>query len=588
MPFRASRNSENCSKLPPMTTQPSLEAVERKLAVPAADAQWDSYAPEFAALQASDLTAQDVPAWLERWSTLSARLQGSASKLSTHADLHTDDDAIQQRYQTFMAEVIPQAERANQALTEKLLAVPGYVPGPDFALNYRRFRDAAALFREANVDLGVTHNQQINRHSVITGNQKVRLGDEELTVPQAKQLTDSPDRQQREEAWRALQASNQAMAPELDAVMLDLIGTRRQLARNADEADFRAYRWKELDRVDYAPAQCLDFHAAVQGEVVPLLSDLVGDIARQLGLGSLRPWDYNRNNLLDPEGRESLRPFNTGAELEALAQQTFERLDADLAARFRQMRETGLLDLESRPGKMTHAYCNYFPTTNEPFVLMNVVGTAEDVRVLFHEVGHAFHGFYSGDAQPLVWNRWSPIEFVEIPSMAMEFLTLDHLSHALSADELARYRRKQLEGVIAFLPWAAQMDAFQHWLYAEAPQDVTVADLDAKWLELDRTFHPFVDWSGLDEGIRAKGWHYYHIFQVPFYYIEYAMCYLAAVALWRSARQDPAAALERYKAALRLGNTVSVPELYRAAGAEFRFDREYIRGLMGFLKEQLG
>ena len=575
------------ARLPPMTTQSNLEAVEHKLMVPADDAQWASYAPEFAALQEADLTAEDVPAWLERWSSLTARLQGSASKLSTHADLHTDDDAIQQRYQTFVAEVLPQAERASQSLTEKLLAVPDYVPAPDFALNYRRFRDAAALYREANVDLGVTHNQQINRHSVITGNQKVSLGGQELTLPQAKQQLDSPDRAQREEAWRALAASNAAIAPDLDAVMLDLIRTRRQLARNADEVNFRDYRWKELDRVDYTPQQCLDFHASARDEVVPLLSSLVGDLARQLGLESLRPWDYNRSNLLDPEGRASLKPFGTGAELEALAQQTYESLDPDLAARFRQMRESGLLDLESRPGKMTHAYCNYFPTTNEPFVLMNVVGTAEDVRVLFHEVGHAFHGFYSGDAQPLVWNRWSPIEFVEIPSMAMEFLTLDHLSHVFSDDELARYRRKQLEGVIAFLPWAAQMDAFQHWLYAEAPEDVTIADLDAKWLELDRTFHPFIDWSGLDESVRAKGWHYYHIFQVPFYYIEYAMCYLAAVAIWRAARQDPAAALGRYKDALRLGNTVSVPELYRAAGAEFRFDREYIRGLMEFLQEQL-
>ncbi|WP_339097569.1 M3 family oligoendopeptidase [Deinococcus sp. VB142] len=564
----------------------SPAAVERKLTVTDAETQWDTYAAEFAELQAAPLTAADVPAWLRRWSDLSARLGGVASRLSISADLHTDDEAVQERFRRFTAEVSPQASRAGQALTEKLLAVPDYVPAPDFALGYRRFRDAAALYREANVDLNVKHREQMNRHSVLTGNQRVHLDGEELTIPQAKQRLDSPDRAEREKAWHALQASNQALAPQLDAVMLDLIATRWQLARNADEANFRDYRWKELDRVDYAPADCRAFHAAVRDEVVPLLSRMMGDLAAQLGLESLRPWDYNRNNLLDPQGRGSLKPFSTGAELEDLAQQAFAGLDADLAARFEQMRG-GLLDLESRPGKMTHAYCQYFPVTNEPFVLMNVVGTSEDMRVLFHEVGHAFHGFFSGEAQPLVWNRWSPIEFVEIPSMAMEFLMLDHLSHVFTPDEQGRYLHKQLEGVIAFLPWAMQMDAFQHWLYAEAPADVQVADLDAKWLELDRTFHPFVDWSGLDEGIRAKGWQYYHIFQEPFYYIEYAMCYLAAVAIWRSARQDPAAALERYKSALRLGDTVGVPRLYEAAGAEFRFDREYIHGLMTFLQEQL-
>ncbi|GGK25088.1 oligoendopeptidase F [Deinococcus malanensis] len=564
-----------------------LEAVERKLQVTDTQGRWETYAPRFAALQEQDLTAADVPGWLAKWSVLSAELNDAGSKLSVHADLHTDDDAAQTRYQTFLAQVMPSAQRAGHALIQKLLAVPDYTPPSDFALNYRRFRDAAALFREANVDLGVTHEAQKNRHSVLTGNQKVMLGGQELTIPQAKQRLDSPERGEREEAWHALAESNLKVAGDLDHVMLELIATRRQLARNADEANYRDFRWKELDRVDYTPADCRAFHDAVRDEVVPLTTELMGDIAAQLDLDCVRPWDYNRNNLLDPQGRESLRPFKTGEELEELAQRAFAGLDEGLAARFGQMRQGGLLDLESRPGKMTHAYCQYFPTTNEPFVLMNVVGTAEDVRVLFHEVGHAFHGFYSGDAQPLVWNRWSPIEFVEIPSMAMEFLTLDHLSHALGDDELARYREKLLQGVVTFLPWAAQMDAFQHWLYAEAPDGLTVADLDRKWLELDQTFHPFVEWEGLDERIRAKGWQYYHIFQVPFYYIEYAMCYLAAVSIWREARNDAAGAMERYKASLRLGSAYPVPELYRAAGAEFRFDREHIRGLMAFLKEQL-
>ncbi|UBV42882.1 M3 family oligoendopeptidase [Deinococcus taeanensis] len=565
----------------------NLRAVEAKLAVPAPATRWETYAPRYQVLLDAPLNAGTVPAWLGEWNTLSSELAAAAARLSTHADLHTDRPEVQERFQAFVAQVMPEAKRAEQALKEKLLAVPDYVPAADFALAFRRMRDAAALFREANVTLGVTHEQQKNRHSVISGNQSVSLNGETLTIPQARQRLDSPDRAAREAAWHALTRSALNVAGDLDEVMLDLIATRWQLARNADQPTFRDYQWRVLDRVDYTPEDCVAFHEAVRDEVVPLTAALVQGVARELGLDHVRPWDYNRSNLLDPQGRAPLVPFQTGAELEALAQQAFDRLDSGLGARFRQMRDGSLLDLESRPGKMTHAYCQYFPTTNEPFVLMNVVGTAEDLRVLFHEVGHAFHGFYSGDAQALVWNRWSPIEFVEIPSMAMEFLTLDHLGHVFTPDELARYRQKQLEGVIAFLPWAAQMDAFQHWLYAEAPETVTVDQLDAKWLELDRTFHPFVNWDGLDERARAKGWQYYHVFQVPFYYIEYAMCYLAAVGVWRGAQTDPQGALDRYTTSLRLGSTVSVPDLYRAAGVEFRFDRAHIRGLMAFLQTQL-
>ncbi|THF86586.1 oligoendopeptidase F [Deinococcus sp. KSM4-11] len=565
----------------------TLDAVEHKLAVPPAASQWSAYAPGFRALLDEPLDAPAVPGWLTRWSELSSTLAEVAGKLSTHADLHTDQPDVQQRYQSFLADVMPNAERADQALREKLLAVPGYTPAADFALTYRRFRDAAALFREANVELGVMHEQQKNRHSVITGNQSVTLDGEALTIPQARQRLDSPDRAARESAWRALSDSNLRVSAALDEVMLDLLVTRRQLARNADEPDFRAYQWRALDRVDYTPTDCRAFHEAVQVEVVPVLAGLVEQVAAQLELDTVRPWDYNRNTLLDPEGRAPLIPFSGAEELEDLAADVFTKLDGDLAGRFAYMRGHGLLDLESRPGKMTHAYCQYFPTRNEPFVLMNVVGSAEDVRVLFHEVGHAFHGFYSGESQPLLWNRWSPTEFVEIPSMAMEFLTLDHLGGVFPTEALARYRTSQLQGVVAFLPWAAQMDAFQHWLYHDAPQGVDIAALDAKWLELDRVYHGFVNWDGLDERVRAKGWQYYHIFQVPFYYIEYAMCYLAAVGVWRAAQADEAAALDGYKAALRLGSAASVPELYRAAGVEFRFDREYIRGLMTFLTGQL-
>lgn len=568
-----------------MTT--TLNAVERVLTVSEEATRWDTFAPRYQALLAADLSADAVPGWLAEWSALDAEAGQVGSKLATHADLHTGDPQIQARYTRFLEEVSPQVQRAEQALIQKLLAVPGYTPAPDFALAYRRFQDAAALFREANVELGVTHQAQMNRHGVLTGNQTVTLHGETLTVPQARQRMDSPDRPAREDAWRALTLSAGEVAPQLDALMLELLDTRRRLAANADLPGFRDFMWRRLDRVDYTPQDCRAFHEAVRDEVVPLAARMMEDLATRLGLDTVRPWDYNRNNLLDPQGRGALKPFTTGAELETLAGAAFDGLDADLAGRFRQMRDQGLLDLESRPGKMTHAYCQYFPVDNQPFVLMNVVGTAEDVRVLFHEVGHAFHGFLSGEAQPLVWNRWSPIEFVEIPSMAMEFLTLDHLGHVFSPEELARYREKQLQGVVAFLPWAAQMDAFQHWLYAEAGERPSIADLDAKWLELDRTFHGFVNWEGLDEGVRAKGWQYYHVFQAPFYYIEYAMCYLAAVGIWQEARQDPAGALARYQASLRLGSTVPVPELYRAAGVEFRFDREHIRGLMAFLGEQL-
>ena len=551
-----------------------------------AQTHWAYHAPAYAALMQADLTPGGVPSFLSDWSQASKNFWQVLAVLSLRCDLNTADEAAKASLARFRAGAVPEALRTEQALRQKLLNVPDYDPAPDFALAYRRMRDEAALFCEANVELSVQHAAQMQRYAEITGAQSVDFGGAALTVPEAEALLGSADRSRREQVWQAMQESRAGIRDDLNALIQELLVTRRQLAANAGLSDYRAYRWRQLDRVDYSPQDCLDFHAAVLSEVVPRATALMNDKARQLGLDSLRPWDYSRRTPLDAGARPPLTPFKTAGELEMIAERVFDALDPALGAQFGQMRG-GLLDLGSRPNKMSHAYCEGLEAEGAAFIVMNVVGTAHDVGVLLHETGHAFHFFASARAQPLIWNRWSPLEFIEVPSMAMEYLALSQLEAVYLPAELERVRREQLEGSILFLPWAAQMDAFQHWLYTGAGPAVSCAELDAKWLELDRAFHPWLDWSGLDEAERASGWQYYHIFRAPFYYLEYAMSSLGALSIWQASQSDMPATLERYKHSLSLGNTVSVPELYQAAGTEFRFDQSHVRELMAFVTEEL-
>ncbi|WP_293911563.1 M3 family oligoendopeptidase [Deinococcus sp.] len=576
--------------LPPQTGEDRTP--DDVLVFETAQTTWPHYAQRMAALERAELSPAGVNAWLHDWSELSKEAAQTGAVLGLRADLNTADEAAQSALAAYRGEVGPPMMRAGQVLRRKLLAVQDYTPAPDMVLALRRMQGEAEFYREANVPLEIVHAEQMQRYAEITGAQTVNFGGE-LTVPEAEALLGSADRKRRENVWTAMSASREAARPALNALMQDLLPIRRQLALNADltlpgtqMGDYRAYTWRQLGRVDYTPQDCLDFHAAVLGEVVPLAAEIMGDKARQLGLDTLRPWDYSRRTALDPEGRPPLHPFESAPELEAIAQRVFDALDPELGARFGLMRTGGYLDLASRQGKMSHAYCESLEHADMPFVVMNVVGTSQDLGVLLHEIGHAFHFMASSRAQPLIWNRWSPLEFVEVPSMAMEYLALDQLSAAYLPAELERVRREQLEGSILFLPWAVQMDAFQHWLYTQSAE-LSIADLDAKWLELDRAYHPWLDWSGLDERERAGGWQYYHIFRNPFYYLEYAMCSLGAVDLWRQSRTDKPGTLARYKAALSLGNTATLPELYRAAGTQFRFDAAYLSELMTFLMNEL-
>jgi oligoendopeptidase F len=205
---------------------------------------------------------------------------------------------------------------------------------------------------------------------------------------------------------------------------------------------------------------------------------------------------------------------------------------------------------------------------------MNAVGTAGDVETLLHEGGHAFHVFECAHL-PYIQQLTIPIEFGEVASMSMELLAAPFLTTGnggfYSEPEAARSRIKHLEDIVLFWPYMAVVDAFQHWVYLNGE----AADPDAcdtQWGRLWDRFMPLVDWSGLEQE-KMTGWHRkLHIFQGPFYYVDYGLAQLGAVQIWRNATNDQAGAVKQYREALALGGTLPLVELYERAGAVLAFD----------------
>jgi oligoendopeptidase F len=206
---------------------------------------------------------------------------------------------------------------------------------------------------------------------------------------------------------------------------------------------------------------------------------------------------------------------------------------------------------------------------------MNGVGLASDVRTILHESGHAFHNF-ERLRLPYFQQRIPGLEFAEVASMAMELLASPYLDVQPDGfyplDAARRFRIAHLEHILAFWPYMAVVDAFQHWVYTHHDQATDPASCDAQWMALWRRYLPGVDWSDLDEQAMTGWQRKQHIHRYPLYYIEYGVAQLGAVQVWRSALSDPDRALSQYRQALRLGGTASLPELYQAAGARFAFD----------------
>ncbi len=546
---------------------------------------WAALEPFFQELQHRDITdAAGLERWLLDRSELESVLSEDLAWRYIRMTCDTQDQSRAEAFQFFVQEVEPLTAPYDHALNEKLLASP-YLPELDqarYGVFLRSVRRASEIYREENIPLKTEISTKQQQYAATVGAMTVTLDGEELTLPRAADRLKSLSRPVREQAWRAIQARRLQDSQPLDQLFTELVELRHQVALNAGFANFRDYMFAALGRFDYTAEDCFNFHSAIGATVVPLINEF--DEARRaaLKLPALRPWDLD----VDPSGQPPLHPFQTGAELLDKTITVFQRLDPFLGDCLRTMRQMGHLDLESRKGKAPGGYNYPLDETGVPFIFMNATSSLRDVVTMLHEGGHAVHSFLTRRL-PLSADKHPPSEVAELASMSMELMSMDHWDVFFSDPaELRRAKKTHLESVLETFPWVATIDKFQHWIY-ENP-DHTEAQRHQRWIEIFQDFNQrTVSWSGLEQ-FRPYLWQkQLHLYEVPFYYIEYAMAQLGAIAVWRNFRQDPAAALAGYQRALSLGYTVPIGEVYAAAGIRFDFSTDYLRQLADFVREEM-
>ena len=538
---------------------------------------WQQIAPYYDDLLTRELSAANVEQWLTDWTRISALLDELNTRYTIATTVNTADEETDRRYKVYLDEIVPPMMEAEQKVKEKLLA-SGLEPA-GFAVPLRKLRTDAALYREANLPLLNEARKQMLEYEQLAGARTVEWEGKEIPLTQLYPVLEEPDRARRERAWRLRDARILADTPALANLWRRMIETRARIAANAGFDNYRSYRWQQLYRFDYTPDDTKRFHAAIEEVVVPAAQRINARRREQLGVPVLRPWDSD----VDLTGRAPLRPYATIDELEARTSNIFHAVDQQLGGYFDIMRREGLLDLDSRQNKAPGGYSLAYTVTRRPFIFANSTGTHEDVQTLLHEGGHAFHSF---EVAPLPYlqqrqEQMTPIEFAEVASMGMEllaspYLTMEH-GGFYTPQQAARARVDNMRGFILFWPYMAMIDALQHWIYENQEEAADLARCDDYWATLEDRFHPDLDWSGLETEKRTF-WHRQgHVFTDPLYYIEYGVAQLGAVQLFGNAQRDQAAAVAAYRRALALGATVSLPELYTAAGIRFAFDAATLR-----------
>jgi oligoendopeptidase F len=545
---------------------------------------WAQIKPYMDDLLKRPLSPTSLDDWVMDWSDLNRILSEIYARLWVATTLNTADQHAKNRFNTYLDETYTPSQAANQVLKQKLLASGLNPKGFDIPL--RHMRVETEIFRDENLPLLSQEKKLENEYDEIIGAETVEWEGREVTPTQLQPVYLSQNRAKREKAWRLAMERRLADREALNELWGRMLNIRVQIANHAGFQDYRSYRWKELLRFDYTPENCIQFHQAIEQVVVPAARRIYEKRQKLLDLNTLRPWDL----YVDLLGRAALKPYQTIAELVDKVSAIFHRVDPELGKYFEIMRSKGLLDLGNRKGKAPGAYCNNYDMVMLPFIFENAVGLHADVATLLHEGGHAFHVF---EEAHLPYYHQLPVgmEFAEVASMAMELLASPYLAASeggfYSEKDAARALIEHLEEAVLFWPYMAVVDAFQHWAYTNQAAASVPDNCDDKWAELWQRYMIGVDWSGMDD-MMVTGWQRkQHIFEVPFYYVEYGLASLGAFQVWRNALKDQKGAVAAYRQALALGGTVPLPKLYETAGARFAFDGKTIRDVVSLAEEKI-
>ncbi|WP_280768717.1 M3 family oligoendopeptidase [Salipaludibacillus daqingensis] len=537
-----------------------------------------------------ELTEEDITSvaqledWLIRQSDLYDALEEGLTGHYIDFQSQSDSETAKKAFEHDQQVIVPLVKKYEALLDEKFLSSPfiSQLDQNEFKQFIKSKNNAKALFREENISLEVEEDRLATSYFEHTGAITVNWKGEEKTLSEISAYTQDADRETRKNAVQLSAESFLSKESELQEIMSELIQLRQKKAENANEKNYRDYMFKKYERFDYTPEDCKQLAESIRKHVTPLKDKIQQEHKQKLNIDTYRPWDTNGV----AKGLKPLKPFENRNELVQKSAAIFSNLDSRFEELLTTMDNRGMLDLTTRKGKAPGGFCAPLPISQLSFIFMNASTTHDDMITLLHEMGHCIHNDFKKDIS-LSEYRDTPMESSELASMSMELLTMDQWElFYKNKNDLVRAKQDQLKGIIEFLPMGMVVDQFQHWLY-ENPNH-TPEERNEKFAELQKELNSnVVDWSGYEKWSETMWLKILHIFEVPFYFIEYVIAQLGAVQMYKQYRNNPELALSNYKKALTLGASKSLTEVYEAAGIRFDFSEEMIKDLMNFVEDEL-
>ena len=545
---------------------------------------WNKVEPLFENLLKRSINSKkELENWMKDRSELNSVMNEDLAWRYIKMNINTKDEKLAKKFHFWIKEISPNLAPYSHKLNIKLIESPflNELEHEKYNIYLRSVKKQIEIYREENIPLFTEMEAKQQEYGMISAKMTVEFDGKSLTMQQASLILKDTDREKRKTIYNLIQKRRLEDEEKLDNLYDELIILRQKIAKNAGYNNYRDYMFSAMGRFDYKPEDCFDFHNAISKKIVPIITSFEKKRKKELNYVNYRPWD----TAVDVNGLKPLKPFNGGNELTDLTIKCFSKLRPYFGNCISIMKEMKHLDLESKEGKAPGGFMYPLHEIGVPFIYMNSVGSQRDLVTMVHEGGHAIHSFLCRNLE-LTEFKSTPSEVAELASMAMELLSMDYWdTFYKNENELKRAKLEQLEKALGTLPWVAAIDKFQHWVYTNKH---TSKERKEKWLEIDTELgNQVINWDGQVSAQKIMWQRQLHLYEVPFYYIEYGMAQLGAIAVWRSYKKNGEEAIENYINALKLGYTKSIGEIYKTAGIKFDFSEEYVNELALFIKEEL-
>ncbi|MGZ9640821.1 M3 family oligoendopeptidase [Bacillus cereus] len=526
----------------------------------------------------------DLENWLKEQSKVIWDIEEQLRSHYIAFQCNTDDEEIKDTFEHDQQFVKPLLKRYQNLLDNKYLESPFRMELDSnvYGLLDTKIKNTQKLFCEENIELEIKEDKLITEYFEITGGLSGIWDGEEKTITELQSYLQDSNRDTRKKAKTIISEKFLSVEKELQNILNQLIEIRHQKAKNIQLENYRDYMFKKYERFDYSAKDCYELAESIRKYVVPLKDKILLEKKDKLQVDTLRPWDVSA---VTPD-QKVLKPIANENDLIEKSTHIFNKLDVEFSALLNRMYKHNCLDLTSRKGKAAGGFCEYLPASQLSYIFMNLNYTQDDIVTFIHEMGHSIHNEL---IKPLKLRQYIeiPAETAELASMTMELFSLNYWdTFYTDKKDLKQAKINFFKDVISYLPIMLIVDQFQHWLY-ENPSH-TSEERNEKYLQLQKHYQSSViHIDGYENWIATSWLPVLHIFEVPFYYIEYAIAQLGALQMYKQYKEEPKQALENYKKALSLGSSQSIKEVYDAAGIRFDFSGETIKELMLFVEKEL-